>query len=204
MQGIKNIIFDLGGVLLRINYKDSEAAFSRLGLENYNQYFKQDYSSALFEQLETGLIDETFFFNEFRKTFSSTISSGDIILAWNAMLGDFIPQNLRIVSEAAKHYNVYLFSNTNHIHYVGFMDIYKNQFGNTDFDNYFIKAYYSHLCGWRKPDPQAYLNLLEAEKLNASETLFIDDTLKNIAGAKEAGLKTFHLVHPSLLSSLDL
>ena len=201
---IKNIIYDLGGVLLQIHYKKSEAAFAELGLTDYNDHFKQDYSSTLFEQLETGSIDEHTFCDKIRAIFHTDITDNNIKQAWNAMLGNFIPENLEILTRSAQNHNIYLFSNTNKIHHDEFMEIYQQQFGNKDFDNHFIKAYYSHSCGWRKPNPQAYINLLEAENLVASETLFIDDTLKNIEGANAAGLKTFHLTHPTLLSSLFL
>ncbi len=203
-MAIKNIIYDLGGVLLQIHYKKSEIAFAELGLTDYNDHFKQDYSSSLFEQLETGSINEHTFCDEIRNIFHTNISDDDIKKAWNAMLGNFIPENLKILKGSAKKYNIYLFSNTNKIHHDEFMKIYQRQFGNDDFDSHFIKAYYSHSCGWRKPNPQAYLNLLEAENLVASETLFIDDTFKNIEGAIKAGLKTFHLAHPELLTSLNL
>ena len=201
---MKNIIFDLGGVLLEINYKASEVAFAQLGLNNYNDYFKQDYSSDLFKKLESGTISIDSFYDGFREIFDTNANNNAIREAWNAMLGNFIPVNIDIVDKAAEKYNVYLFSNTNLIHQEGFMDIYHQQFGNKDFNKRFIKAYYSHICGWRKPDPQAYKNLLDAEGLIAEESLFIDDTLKNIIGANEAGLKTFHLTHPSLLASLNL
>ena len=201
---MKNIIFDLGGVLLNIDYKASETAFAQLGLNNYADYFKQDYSSELFELLETGAIDTTTFYDSFRDIFNTDASNYAIKEAWNAMLGNFIPANLDIVANAARKYRVYLFSNTNQIHYDGFREIYQQEFGNKDFDKRFIKAYYSHICGWRKPHPQAYKNLLDAEGLIAEETLFIDDTQKNIIGANEAGLKTFHLTHPSLLATLNL
>ena len=201
---MKNIIFDLGGVLLNIDYKASETAFAQLGLNNYADYFKQDYSSELFELLETGAIDTATFYDSFRDIFNTDASNFAIKEAWNAMLGNFIPANLDIVANAARKYRVYLFSNTNQIHYDGFREIYQQEFGNKDFDKRFIKAYYSHICGWRKPHPQAYKNLLDAEGLIAEETLFIDDTQKNIIGANEAGLNTFHLTHPSLLATLNL
>ena len=204
MQGIKNIIFDLGGVLLNVDYKLSEAAFSQIGIEDYKSYFKQDYSAELFENLEKGTITDTSFYDAFRALFGTSNTNAEIRQAWNAMLGKFIPDNLQILKNAAKQYKVYLFSNTNQIHYECFRNIYFEQFGDNNFDNHFITAYYSHICGWRKPDPQAYINLLEAEGLIAAETLFIDDTGKNIIGANQAGLKTFLLTHPSLLSSLHL
>ena len=203
-MGIKNIIFDLGGVLLEIHYQKSVIAFAELGLTDYDDHFKQDYSSSLFEELETGAISEHTFCNKIREIFHTDVSDDNIKKAWNAMLGNFIPENLNILTRSAQKYKVYLFSNTNKIHQEEFMKIYQRQFGNNDFDNHFIKAYYSHSCGWRKPNAQAYINLLETENLVASETLFIDDTLKNIEGAIKAGLKTYHLAHPELLTSLNL
>lgn len=204
MQNIKNVIFDLGGVLLKVDYKASEAAFAQMGLNNYQEYFKQDYSSALFEQLESGAITDLQFYEGFRATFKTDASNATIKDAWNAMIGDFVPENLHLLQSVTQKYKVYLFSNTNQIHYNCFHAKYAKQFGHNDFDKHFIKAYYSQICGWRKPNPQAYSNLLEAEGLIASETLFIDDTLKNITGAQEAGLQTVHLTNISLLNNINL
>jgi putative hydrolase of the HAD superfamily len=67
------------------------------------------------------------------------------------------------------------------------------------FSSYFIKDYYSHILGLRKPNVDAYIKVLDEQHLQASETLFIDDTLKNIEGAKQAGLLTL-----LLLPSMDL
>jgi putative hydrolase of the HAD superfamily len=78
------------------------------------------------------------------------------------------------------------------------------QNGERPFNDYFVKAYYSHEFGLRKPYPESYAALLDAEGLKPEETLFIDDTLKNIEGAKAAGLQTIHLAPPATVLDLGL
>ena len=84
------------------------------------------------------------------------------------------------------------------------MKIYVDSFGVDDFNDQFIKAYYSQHMGLRKPYPESFLYILEEQKLNAAVTLFIDDTLKNIEGAKEVGLQTIHLLAPQTVLDLAL
>ena len=105
--------------------------------------------------------------------------------------------------ELKKHYRLFLFSNTNAIHYECFMNIYRQQFGKDDFNDLFEKAYYSHSSGIRKPYIEAYEWVLQDAGISAAETLFIDDTYPNIEGAQKAGLQTIHLKPPVRLWELD-
>ncbi len=84
-------------------------------------------------------------------------------------------------------------SNTNVIHHLAFHNIHEQEFGNRDFDNAFVKAYYSHIIQIKKPDAGAYDIILRENNLKADTTLFIDDTEKNIIGAKAVGLQTLFL-----------
>ncbi len=120
------------------------------------------------------------------------------------MLGTFSTERLQWLKEIRKRYRIYLYSNTNLIHYIAFQKIFREFTGEQNFDNYFIKAHYSHELGLRKPYPESYLKLLEIENLQAEETLFIDDTAKNIEGAKQAGLQAILLLPPKTVLDLDL
>lgn len=193
MTGIKNILFDLGGVFLDINYQLTEQAFIDLGIADFGQRFNQQFSNTLFEDLETGKIDPETFYEAFRKETGTDLSNKAIENAWNALLLDFPPERLEWLEMVGKKYPVYLFSNTNIIHYQCFMKMFENKFEGKSFNDYFLKAYYSHEIGLRKPYPYSYTKIMELEQLNPSETLFIDDTLKNIEGAKSAGLQTLWL-----------
>lgn len=204
MQAIKNIIFDLGGVFLNIDYKKTADAFIKLGVTNFNELYTQQTANELFESLETGKIEPLPFYEAIREATQLPLTNEEIRDAWSAMLLDFPPERMLWLAGIAKKYRVFLYSNTNIIHYDQFMQIFHQQNGERPFNDYFIKAYYSHEFGLRKPYPESYTALLDAEGLKVEETLFIDDTLKNIEGAKAAGLQTIHLVPPATVLDLDL
>lgn len=192
-MNFRNIIFDLGGVFIQIDYNKTENAFVQLGIENFAEYYKQDFVSELFETLEVGKIEPSMFYDELRKLTATTFSNQQIENAWNAMLGSFWLDRIEWLNIINKKYKVFLFSNTNAIHYNYFMEMYNNlQFKNS-FDSYFIKPYYSHILGLRKPNVDSYQYILNEQNLIAEETLFIDDTYKNIQGAANAGMQTLHL-----------
>jgi putative hydrolase of the HAD superfamily len=204
MEKITNIIFDLGGIFIEIDYKRTKDAFVSLGITNFNDFYMQSTASSIFEELETGKLTPEQFYVRFRKETGSSVTDEQIRDAWNAMLGKFPVERLEWLEKVSKRYKIYLFSNTNLIHYDAFQKIYQQCTGQQNFDAYFIKAYYSHDLGLRKPYPESFIKLLEIEGLNAAETLFIDDTAKNIEGAKQAGLQTALLLPPKTVLDLEL
>lgn len=204
MQPIKNIIFDLGGVFMNLDYKKMEQVFIDLGIVNFSELFTQHHSSPLFADLETGKIPDREFYDGLRKLSGVNLSNEQIRNAWNAVLLDFPVERLDWLNKTRKKYNVYLFSNTNQIHYDAFIKTFTKQTGIADFNQYFIKAYYSHELGLRKPDEESYQKIIEEQKLNPAETLFIDDTLINIESAAETGLQTLHLKPPMTVLDLKL
>lgn len=204
MNNIKNIIFDLGGVFMDIDFSRTEQAFVNLGVANFNELFTQHHASPLFEDLETGKVSPEEFYEFFRTEAKINLTDEQIKNAWNALLINFPAERLEWLEQIKQRYNIYLFSNTNQIHYDAFMDIFRNETGMEDFNQYFIKAYYSQTLGLSKPYKEAYLKIIEEQNLIAVETLFIDDTPKNITGAKEAGLQVILLSPPLTVLDLDL
>ena len=204
MQQIKNIIFDLGGVFLNINLKLTEKAFSDLALPDFTAIYSLSSTIQLFENLETGAISPSEFYEGMRAFSGLPLTNQQIQNAWNALLLDFPEERLQWLNTIRKKYNIYLFSNTNKIHYDYFMNAYHHQTGGKNFNDFFIKAWYSHEVSLRKPDPQSFITLMQQENLSAAETLFIDDTYVNIEGAAKAGLHTIHLVAPKTVIDLEL
>ncbi|MBS1591873.1 MAG: HAD family phosphatase [Bacteroidetes bacterium] len=204
MQPIKNIIFDLGGVFLNLNYQLTQDAFTQAGVKNFKELFTQHHSNQLFIELETGKITEQAFYNGFRKETQTNLSDDAIKNAWNAMLLNFPKERIEWLEQINKKYNVFLFSNTNQIHYTAFMNIIKQTFGSLNFNGLFIKAYYSHQMGLRKPNKTSFEFILNEQNLVTTETLFIDDTLENIEAAQQIGLQTVHLVAPKTVIDLEL
>lgn len=204
MTAIKHIIFDLGGVFLNINFQLTSQAFAKLGVTDFNNMFTQHYSNPLFELLETGKITEHEFYDAFREATQVALTNQEIKDAWNALLLDFPPERIQWLEQMAKKYNLYLFSNTNQIHYDCFMQQFEQLFNGKNFNNYFIKAYYSQDLGLRKPYPNAFEAILKEQSLNAADTLFIDDTIKNVEAAASLGMQTIHLAPPLTVLDLNL
>jgi putative hydrolase of the HAD superfamily len=204
MQKIKNIIFDLGGVFLDIDFKQAALAFAELGVDNFSEYYTLHILSPLFEKLETGAITPEDFYDEFRKLVKLPLSNDEIMNAWNALLLGFPPERIQWLEDISKRYNIYLLSNTNEIHYNAFTNMFREKIENKNLDKLFIKTYYSHKMGLRKPSKEIFETVLKAENLNAAETIFIDDSLANIEAAKLAGLQTIHLLSPKTVLELDL
>ncbi len=201
---IRNIIFDFGGVFIDVDYKRTEKAFVDAGISKFNELYSQQSASPLFEDLETGKLRNEDFYEQLRKTSGVDLGNDEITTCWNSILGNYWPEAIEKAKELKKKYRLFLFSNTNAIHYECFIKIYMEQFGRDDFDSLFEKAYYSHTSGIRKPYPEAYNWVLNDAGINAGETLFIDDTFANIEGAQKAGLQTIHLKPPMKLWELDL
>lgn len=204
MLPVKNIIFDLGGVLLNIDFNRTYEAFKMLGAADLKAQFTQYTSDELFEALEMGTISETNFFSAIQEKCDPGTSFEQIRNAWNAILVDFRLESMHFLSDISNKYNLYLLSNTNSIHVTAFHQIFKEQTGKDNFDAYFKEAYYSNVIKKRKPYPATYQHVLELARINAGETLFIDDSKNNIDGAKEAGLYTYLLGKDERIEKIGL
>jgi len=194
---VKNIIFDLGGVLINLNYQLTRKAFEDLGVEDFDAFYTQHKANPLFENLEVGAIEPEAFYEALKEATGLTLSNDQLETAWNAMLLDFPIERLLWLDQIKNKYNIYLFSNTNAIHYKAFTSIYAQTAPliglNTDFNHFFKTAYYSHTLGQRKPELAAFEAVIQDAKLDPAQTLFIDDTISNIEGAQKAGLQTIFL-----------
>ena len=201
MEGIKNIIFDLGGVIMNIDFKRTEAAFNKLGFVNYREFMTQFHITPLFEAYETGKIDDASFIKGVQELSGLSITEEEVIEAWNALLLDFPPARLELLESLKRHYRLFLLSNTNALHYAAFQDRLHAQTGKL-LEDYFEKTYYSHTARLRKPYAAIYQLVLEENGLSAADTLFIDDTASNFSGAESLGIKTLHLKPPMQITEL--
>ena len=195
MASIKNLLFDMGAVLINIDYNKTARAFEELGVENFSKEFSQTTASPLFEEIEMGRISESAFYESIRKEFNITSDYNKIQNAWNAILEDFRKESMEFLQTLKINYRLFLLSNTNSIHLEEVNNILFNQLGVKQVDDYFEKAYYSHKVGMRKPNENIFQFVLEDAEINATETLFIDDTISNIHTANLLGFKT-HLLLP--------
>lgn len=193
MPKIKNIIFDLGGVILNINYELTSKSFENLGGFEFENLYSQAKQKNIFNQLETGEISSSIFRSELKKLMGFNVSDEKFDQSWNAMLLDLPIKRLELIKSLGFSYNTFLLSNTNEIHIKAFKQIINEKIGYSNFVSCFKKCYYSSEIGLRKPNLACFNYVLKQNNLIAQETLFIDDSIQHIEGAKKAGLKTYHL-----------
>ena len=193
MQGIKNIIFDLGGVILNLDNQRTEDAFTAMGVKPFREYFGHGHAASFFKEYEVGKISDQEFVGAIRELTGVTASDSAIIGAWNALLLDFPPERIQLLKELRRSYRIFLFSNTNALHLAALQQTYRDTFKEGSLDDHFERSYYSHTLGMRKPDAQSFQHILQENNLKGEETLFVDDALINVEGAERAGLKGLYL-----------
>jgi len=197
---VKNLIFDLGGVILDLSVDHTLQAFSTVsGLEK-SVVKERFFSSGGFEEYEKGQLTDMEFRDFVREVYSVKVSDPIIDQCWNAMLRGIPSVKLDLLDRLRSTHQVYLLSNTNNIHlqYIQ-TKIMPSLNGGKLLDDYFHRAYYSHLMKKRKPDAEIFEHVLEENGLKANESLFIDDNEANIEGAKALGIKTLHVPTPDLI-----
>lgn len=193
IKGIRHIIFDLGGVLINLDYNLTEKAFIELGLHNFNELYSQLKQTTIFDDLETGRIERSGFVTAIQEISGKTFTEEQVYNAWNAMLLDFPVRRLQILQQLRLHYDLILLSNTNDIHEEAFNKILHQSHGIPNIGVFFDKVYLSHRVGMRKPDKEIFQRILDDTGFKPGETLFIDDSPQHIAGAALLGIQTIYL-----------
>lgn len=201
MNEIKNIVFDLGGVIMNLNVPQTIIEFSRLGITNIVNNTGHHYTDAIFYDFEIGKVSENEFVEKLSCMTNSKPSYLQVIEAWNAMILDMPRERINILLDLKKNYKIYLLSNTNSTHQQKFISE-VNEANNFSFNDLFEKAYYSHEIGMRKPNEDVFKFLLKDSNLKPEETLFIDDSIENINAAEKLGIQTYHIQEGNSLERL--
>ena len=116
MAVTKNILFDLGNVLIDIDFNKVKRAFEKLGIENFEQQFSQLSASRLFEDLEMGKISNEQFYKRIQSQSAFPLNDDQIKSAWNAILLDFPLYRLEFLQLLTTKYRLFLLTNTDSIH----------------------------------------------------------------------------------------
>jgi HAD superfamily hydrolase (TIGR01509 family) len=205
---IKNIIFDLGGVIINLDIPKTISEFNKLTNKPFESIYTQLHQSPIFDLFDKGQISEADFFFELNNSLDQPLTHKQLLNAWNAMLLDFPIHRLELLNQLKQRYRIFLLSNTNETHIAQFEnDLYQHH-GYKNLEPFFEKVYYSCRMNMRKPDREIFDFVLQENTLNASETIFIDDSPQHIEGALKTGIKA-HLLSKekdikSLIEQLNL
>lgn len=188
---IKNIIFDLGGVLLYLDSQRCIRGFDKIGAHHVSEYVRDHRTEDLFLGIEIGQMTTKEFCDEVRHMAGNLPSDNDIIWAWNQLLVDIPDDKKQRLLDLKADYRLFLLSNTNEMHWNKCAEDFFPYKGYSVQD-YFEHVYLSYKMNMAKPSPEIFQAVLQHSQLDASETLFIDDSLVNCQSAASLGIQALH------------
>lgn len=194
MNKIRNIIFDYGNVIFKIDFARAQKSFTELGIKQVENFFSHQAHNSIFDQFEEGLISAQDFREGIKKASGiDSLTDEQIDQAWNSLLVGVVEPNHELLLKAKEKYRTFLLSNNNEIHYNWIMNYLKRTYQLDSNAVFFEKDYYSHLMKMRKPNPEIFQFVLNKHNLVPTETLFIDDSPQHLKTAEQLGLNT-HLL----------
>ena len=187
----RNIIFDLGGVLVRLDFEAARKAFARLGMGNALATDMPEDIAQLFERLGRGLCSTHDFCEQLRNFTGSSATDADIEAAADTMLRELPDRKkARLLALKAQGHHLFLLSNTFDMHWDYCVKHLFNYQGYS-VDDYFDQVFLSQRMHLQKPDAEIFRQALAQAGLQAADTLFIDDLESNCQAAERLGITTF-------------
>ena len=186
---IKDIVFDFGGVLTTIDTERALSCFKALGLENPVDYINSYCQKGPFFALENGDITAEEFCLELGKLCQKRIDHDEAKRAWCGFITNVHVEYLEFLQQLRPVCRLSVLSNTN-----PFIQSWarSSQFTpcGKSLDDYFDMLFLSYRMGCSKPGEDIYRKMLADGCMLAGETLFIDDSDKNLETAAKLGIRT--------------
>jgi glucose-1-phosphatase len=192
---IDAVIFDLGGVILNLDYNLTVNQFEKhiLNLDR-NLFFGKKDQLPFFSSYEVGKTNTEQFIKEFNYYYNKEFNYEDFKSYWNAMILDMPESRINLIkSLRSRGIKVFLLSNINHLHELAVQERFEEIGERRDFLSIFDKGYYSHHMGLRKPTLEIFKYVVDEQNLNPARTLFIDDSIHHVEGARKLGINAVHL-----------
>lgn len=190
----KNIIFDLGNVLVKLNPEGCIGAFKAIGMGELVDSNPQSEGMKLMSKLGVGMMTTEAFCDAARELTGADVANGDIIAAANKMLVEIPDEKKeRLLQLKKAGYRLFLLSNTIDIHWdycVERLFPYQDH----GVEDYFEQCFLSQRMHLAKPDARIYEEVIRQANIHPDETLFIDDLKENCEAAEKLGIHTFQNV----------
>ncbi|MDW3191251.1 MAG: HAD family phosphatase [Cytophagales bacterium] len=189
------VIFDLGEVIIDLGpqaVEDRLFAASRKALDYKDLVF----SSPIMQRYETGKISESEFRKGVMEILSVSFTEEQFDEIWNLMLHHISMDRVNLMEQLKSNYQVMILSNTNPIHERKFDAIVRERSGGRKLSDFVHHAHYSHILGMRKPDEEIYRHVIDMHQLQPERTLFLDDRLDNVEGARATGITAVQVRYP--------
>jgi glucose-1-phosphatase len=191
-SNVKAILFDLGGVLINLDYQKTIDAFESLGIDNFQAIYSQAQQNNLFDDLETGKISSFHFINRLLDLLPQGCNPNQVVAAWNAMILDFPKYRLEFLEKISQKYALFLLSNTNDLH----MEKVRRELRKSSelpLEHYFNTVFLSQEVNDRKPNASIFEQVSRTIGFSPEEILFVDDSIQHVESAQKLGYHVIHL-----------
>ena len=190
----KNIIFDLGNVLVKLNPEGCIGAFKAIGMGELVDSNPQSEGMKLMSKLGVGMITTEEFCEAARQLTGTDVTNEEIIAAANKMLVEIPDEKKeRLLQLKKAGYRLFLLSNTIDIHW-GYCVEHLFPYQNYGVEDYFEHCFLSQRMHLAKPNARIYEEVIRQANIHPDETLFIDDLKENCEAAEKLGIHTFQNV----------
>jgi len=191
MSQIKNIVFDLGGVIIDLDHEQAVRRFKEIGVDDAEQLIDTYEQKGIFLEVEDGTIGVEEFCQKLREHTGKNLPFEDIVRAWMGFIADVPQYKLDYILKLRDKYKVYLLSNTNPIIQLEWAQTGRFTAAGRPLNDYFDKLYTSYEIGVTKPDRRIFDYMIKDSGMIPSETLFVDDGKRNIIVGENLGFKTY-------------
>ncbi len=194
-MSIRNLLFDLGGVVVDIRRQNCVDAFVRLGLPDAESYFGEYAQTGIFMALEDGSASTDEFHSVLRKAFPNpeAVTDKEIDDAFEQFIVGIPEHRLRALVELRKRYGIYLLSNTNPVMWDGVLAREFAKLPPMRREDYFDGMVTSFEAHSAKPDAEIFRYTSRMLGIKPEETLFFDDSEANVEAARALGFKAVHV-----------
>jgi putative hydrolase of the HAD superfamily len=199
LENIDFLIFDLGNVIIDIDYSFSINELKKILPEAKYTLTDKFFPSTFHKEYEKGLISSSQFRNEVRNLYQEDWTDAQVDHVWNSLLKDIPYERIELLKKLGRDFGTAVLSNTNEIHIEKFDELLLDQTGEKSIFDLCDRTFLSHEMGLAKPDEAIYKAVLNEINVSPERVLFFDDLLANLEGAKRVGIQTYQITHPKAL-----
>lgn len=196
------IVFDFGNVIVNIDVDRTYRAFSELTFKSTEKIKSLFDQNQVFRNFEIGKFNDEEFRDVIRQVLGYPLNDNEIDVAWNALILDIPRHRYDFLADLRIKNNIYLLSNTNSIHIEYCKKMWKKNFGDADFTQFFKKSFLSYEMEKFKPDYNIYQEVIETLDLKPSQILFFDDNADNVQAALDMGIRAIKIDPPACFTHI--
>ncbi len=192
----KALVFDLGNVLIEIDFMRCVRYWSRRGRIPAAQIMARFKLDQHYEAFERGELSAGAYFTILRRQIGMALDDSEMAAGWNRIIREEKPGIHACIQKLKLHFPLYVLTNTNAVHAA--------EWGrrHSGLLNLFTRVFVSSNMGCRKPEAAVYKEVLDTIARPAEQVVFLDDTLANVEGAAAAGMQAIHVQHDEDIHAL--